>query len=125
MPLLVTPAKRTWTVTPVPGGGMTYETVTVTTAIFAVFGSIVWFEVFFTGTVGGTPNPVISFNLPILGNNNSGVAECVADNGGLGAGVAFVNAAAGTVDCYPGTSVATNWSAGAGRTVRCTGFYFL
>ena len=57
--------RQSWTPTISASGAMTITSVTITNATYLQIGPLVWFEIEFFGTLGGTLNQVVTSTLPI------------------------------------------------------------
>lgn len=86
------PVWTSWTPTLSASGSMTYTSTSITYAKYIQIGKLVYFKVFFTGTVGGTPSNGLNFTIPVTANADGVTgAVRVRDNGASAGGILFSN----------------------------------
>lgn len=106
------------------GGSMTYTGVSVLLAQFSINAGVVSYTVYIIGTIGGTPHNALFFNAPAPSSGMGALFAGLCYDGsyftkyfgytsGIGQNIKVFNA--------DGTA----WTAGANRTMACSGFYYL
>lgn len=110
-----------WTPTYSASGSMTFTTVTTQYGRYLQIGKLVFFQLWASGTTGGTANTTISATLPIAAAATVTVpiAATVFD-ATYSLGLAFATNA-GVVDVSK--SAGGNWALGASKSIFVGGFY--
>lgn len=107
----------TWTPTLTASGSMTYTSTSVNKAIYVQVGKLVFFNVSFTGTVGGSVSTALKFTLPITAAHLYHAFHVTYANPTTILSGAASQASTTVVDVY--NSTGGNWTAGtAGCTVQ-------
>lgn len=113
-----------WTPSYSASGLMTFTSVTTHYAYYSIIGKNVFFSIYATGTVGGTPDTQLRFTLPLVPDND--VANGVAGGGfvidGSYRGGFFAHSGVSNTIAVTRYDFAT-WSAGTGRGFAISGFY--
>lgn len=115
-----------WTPTYSANNSMTWTSVTTNIARYFVLGKVTYFQVYATGTTGGTPDAYLQFTLPSTpSNNTSGHASggcSVTDGLGLiRGGIWYIIGSGATTNV--GRYDLANFGAGTDRSILVQGFY--
>jgi hypothetical protein len=108
-----------WTPTYSANGGMTFVSVTTTTARYLQFGKLVGYYLFANGTTAGTASTGVTFTLPVTAANSSHGCTAAAQDTTNMAGFGSGDTAKATIYKYD----FSNWGLGSSRIIRASGFY--
>jgi len=109
-----------WVPTYGASGSMTYTSVTTTFAKYIQVGKLVFYQIYASGTTGGTASNQITATLPVAGLSDSRVGSCIVQDGsGNITGQVFTNATNLLIYKYD----TSNFGLGASRLFIAVGFY--
>lgn len=95
---------------PAGGGAMTYSSVTVSRALYVQIGKIVFCDVLFSGTIGGTLSGTVTFTLPVAAASDHRIVVSTTNNSSLEAG--FILFASSSTSATLQRTGGANWTAG-------------
>lgn len=111
----------TWTPTVSNDASMTIGSVSITSAQYAVFGQVVFFNFELTFTTGGSADSDVSVTLPLTTANAVSFGGFVIDGGSEIGGIAISTAGSATIKVKRYDSA--NWGLGASRKISLSGCY--
>lgn len=114
----------TWSPSYGAGGSMTFSSVTTNYARYRRENKTLWFEVYATGTTGGTASNHLTFTLPVAPARIPNSFYVQVYDGSLAGDVAAGHGhASGSTTVLVFNYNNSNWGLGAGRDFYCRGAY--
>lgn len=108
---------------PNTSGGMTYTSVTITTAYWMPIGKSIRVVIFASGTTGGSIDDEINFSLPIDSNSTANCIACAAARDATSGIPSVASAAITTTYGIVRKGDVSNFALGTGRVARWDGTY--